>query len=200
MRTAMPEVELQHCPACGSPVRPCTEQTVCTVCQFTYDAYTRVWRSAESWRRVAANYATLGILVGCAAAILYRLQVAHAPNPMLPLILGLAAPVLGLGLRCLISGRITGRFVALTPPGILVGTRRRPTLLPWADFDQLTDQRGVPKLRLHASETLVPLEDIFASAQELADFRSALHAAAQRYRATRPGRAPLPRTPEDWRP
>ena len=107
---------------------------------------------------------------------------------------------LGLGLRCLISGRITGRFVALTPPGILVGTRRRPTLLPWADFDQLTDQRGVPKLRLHASETLVPLEDIFASAQELADFRSALHAAAQRYRATRPGRAPLPRTPEDWRP
>lgn len=99
----------------------------------------------------------------------------------MPLACALLAPGLGLLLRRGLTGRVTGRFVALTPGGILVGTRARPMLVAWSDFDRLTEQRGVPKLQLRSGPAPLPLDDIFSGAEEVAAFRSELKQAAKRY-------------------
>jgi hypothetical protein len=174
---------LERCPHCGGDLTTRPPPNRCPDCSFEYDEHTRVWRSDESWGRLATVYATVGLVTGVIVSLLYRLSFAHAPYPALPLVLGLIAPALGLFLRRLIGGRITGRFVALTPRGILVGTRRTPLLISWGVFDQLTEQRGVPKLRCCGSTTLVALDDVFAGAAEVSAFERALHDALRRHRS-----------------
>jgi hypothetical protein len=149
---------------------------------FEYDEHTRVWRSGESWGRLACVYTAAGLVAGVIVSALYRLGFENAPYPAFPLVLGLVTPVAGLYLRRLISGRITGRFVALTPRGILVGTRTTPVLVPWGAVERLIEERGVPKLRCHDAPTLVPLDDIFANAAEVDAFGKALQDAVRRYR------------------
>lgn len=97
----------------------------------------------------------------------------------LPLLLALGAPAVGLAFRQSIFGRISGRFVALTPGGIVVGTRGRPRTVTWEEFERLGERRGVPVLYLHESGVQVPLDDIFRDSQELGEFRAALKAAAK---------------------
>ncbi len=92
----------------------------------------------------------------------------------------------------MVSGRITGRFVAVTPPGILVGTRQPALLVSWDEFEQLTEQRGVLKIRSHDSGTLVPLDDIFANPVEVAAFEQAVKQAVTRYRQSMLHHRPAP--------
>ena len=180
MRGIVPAQALERCPNCGEDLRTLPAPNRCPDCGFAYDAQTRVWQSRESWGRLALLYTAGGLVVGVVISALYRLSFANAPYPALPLLLGLITPVAGLALRRLISGRISGRFVALTPHGILVGTRPTPLLVPWAVVDRLIEERGVPKLRCHDAPTLVPLDDIFASPAEVDEFGQALHAAMAR--------------------
>ena len=168
------------CPVCSRPLAESLPPNRCPDCGFEYDADTRVWRSADTWGRVAVVYTAYGLIGGTICAALYRFGFAQAPYPALPLLLALVVPVVSLFLRRLISGRITGRFVALTPSGVLVGTRPTPELVLWDDVDRLADQRGVPKLQRRASETLIPLDDVFAGAEDLAAFHNALQAALRR--------------------
>jgi hypothetical protein len=182
MAPVMTTDRLERCPNCGGDLATRPPPNRCPDCSFEYDEHTRVWRSDESWGRLATVYATIGLVAGVVLSLLYRLSFASARYPVLPLVLGLIAPALGLFLRRLIGGRITGRFVALTPRGILVGTRRTPPLVPWDAFEQLTEQHGVVKLRCCGSTTLVPLDDIFASPAEVAAFERALHEALRRHR------------------
>lgn len=172
------------CPVCSRPLAELPPPNRCPDCGFDYDADTRVWRSTETWRRVAVVYTAYGLIAGTVCAALYRFGSDAAPYPVLPLVLALVVPVVGLFFRRLISGRITGRFVALTPSGVLVGTRPTPELVPWDDVDRLTDQRGVPKLQRRASETLVPLDDIFAGPADLAAFHAAFQIALRKPRPT----------------
>ena len=168
------------CPVCSRPLAELPPPNRCPDCGFDYDADTQVWRSSETWRQVMVVYTAYGLIGGMICAALYRFGFEQAPYPALPLLLALVVPAVGLSVRRLISGRITGRFVALTPSGVLVGTRPTPELVPWDDVDRLADQRGVPKLQRRASETMLPLDDIFAGAEDLAAFRNALQAALRR--------------------
>jgi hypothetical protein len=168
------------CPVCARPLAELPAPNRCPECGFNYDADTLVWRSTETWRRVTAVYTAYGLIGGLICAVLYRFGFDEAPYPALPLLLALLVPAAGLFLRRLISGRITGRFVALTPGGVLVGTRPTPQLVPWDDVDRLTEPRGVPKLQRKSSETVIPLDDIFVSAEDLAAFRTALQATLRR--------------------
>jgi hypothetical protein len=172
---------IQRCPVCSRDLSLWPPPNSCPDCGLEYDQHTRVWRSSESWARLALIYTAVGLVVGGVIAGLQRLSFGQARYPALPLLTGLLAPALGLLLRRLVGGRITGRFVALTPGGILVGTRPQPTRVPWDDFEQLTEQRGVPKLRCRQSPNLVPLDDIFDGPTELAEFRAALLEAARRH-------------------
>ncbi len=182
MRGIMPARMLDHCPNCSQDLRTLPPPNRCPDCAFEYDAQTRVWQSRESWGRLACVYTAGGLVAGVVISALYRLSFANAPYPALPLLLGLIAPVAGLALRRLISGRISGRFVALTPRGILVGTHPTPWRVPWDAVDRLIEERGVPKLRCHDAPTLVPLDDIFANPAEVDEFGKALHAALARHR------------------
>ena len=174
------------CPVCSRPLTGLAPPNRCPECGFEYDADTRVWRSGETWGRVAVVYTAYGLIVGTIAAAIYRLGSDQAPYPALPLLLALVIPVVGLVLRRVISGRISGRFVALTPRGVLVGTRPISELVPWDDVERLTEQRGVPKLQRRDSENLVAFDDIFTGPEDLAAFRFALEAARRRW-AQRPG-------------
>jgi hypothetical protein len=178
----MPAQKLNSCPHCGRDLRACPPPNQCPGCGFEYDAQTRVWQSRESWGRLACLYTAAGLVAGVVISALYWLSFADAPYPALPLLLGLIAPAVGLALRRLISGRISGRFVALAPRGVLVGTRPTPVLVPWEAVERVVEERGVPKLRCHEAPTLVPLDDIFASPAEVNEFAKALQAAITRHR------------------
>jgi len=178
----MPLSTLEHCPVCAHDLTDRAPPNRCPQCGFEYDENTRVWRSSQSWPRLAVIYAAVGFILGLMVAALDRLGAKHATYPILPILGALVAPAIGLLFRRIIGGRISGRFVALTPRGILVGTRSRPLLVPWTDYDRLGEQRGVPKLYRHAKPLLIPLDDIFANPAELVAFRDALKEAARRYR------------------
>ena len=181
MRGSMSAPMLDRCPNCGQDLRARPAPSHCPDCGFEYDAQTRVWLSRESWGRLACLYAVGGLLAGVVISALYRLSFTNAPYPALPLLLGLIAPLVGLALRRLISGRISGRFVALTPRGVLVGTRATPLRVPWDAVERVVEERGVPKLRCHDVPALVPLDDIFASAAEVDEFEKALQDARTQY-------------------
>jgi hypothetical protein len=183
MRGIVPAQAFHRCPNCGEDLRKRPPPDRCPDCGFDYDGQTRVWQSRESWGRLACLYTAGGLVAGVFISGLYRLNFANAPYPALPLLLGLIAPVAGLALRRLISGRISGRFVALTPRGVFVGTRPTPLLVTWDAVERLIEERGVPKLRCHEAPTLVPLDDIFGSPAEVDEFGKALQAAIARYRA-----------------
>ncbi len=182
----MPQVTLDRCPDCARWWHGLPPAGRCPDCGFEYDEHTVVWRSDESWGRLALVYTGAGLVAGVAVSVLYRLSVEDAPFPLLPLLLGVIAPALGLAVRRLIGGRITGRFVALTTQGIVVGTRGRPRLVRWEEFDRLIEERGVPKLRCHGSSVPIPIDDVFESASELAAFAGALREAARRRGHQRP--------------
>lgn len=154
-----------------------------------------VWRSEESWPRLALRYVAIGLIAGTFIAVLEGVRTGQAPRPMLPLILGFVAPFIGLAIRRVLGGRIGGRFVALTAEGIVVGTRpvRRDRAsgqltdwgvltVPWEEFDGFLHERGVLKLRRRGAPVPVPLDDIFDSRRALADFRNTATALARAYR------------------
>jgi hypothetical protein len=175
----MPLVDMSTCPVCGCDLAALPPPNHCPGCDFEYDEHTCVWRSSESWGRLAAWYAGVGLVAGLACVAFYRIRLEQAPHPAWPLLCLLVAPALGLLVRRILGGRITGRFVALTPAGIVVGTRPRAVVITWDNYDRLTEQRGVPKLQRHDSPVLLALDDIFATPEEYADFRAQLKAAAR---------------------
>lgn len=170
---------LEHCPICAHDLHTLPPPNRCPECGFAYDERTRVWRSAETWGRLALMYAAIGLLVGSGIAVVQRIGLGQALNPMLPVLCALGAPVLGLLFRRILGGRISGRFVALSDAGLLVRTRGTPRLVPWEDFQQLTVQRGVLKIRRRESPVLIPLDDIFSNAAEADEFSAAVKAAAR---------------------
>ena len=175
---------LDHCPACSADLADRPPPNRCPGCGLEYDQDTRVWRSGESWASLSVGYATVGLVIGIGVAAIYRLSMDRVPNPTVALLYAVIAPALGLIARRVLGGRITGRFVALTPRGILVGTRTTPFLVPWSDFDRLAERRGEPKIRRRSTTTPVAVDDIFVDAEECAAFRNAVKSAAERYRAT----------------
>ncbi len=179
----MPPPILDRCPVCACDLSSHPPSGRCPDCGFEYDSHTRIWRSSQSWSRLAAFYAAVGLIAGVLLSAGYS-GFGQTPRPSLPLTLTVACPALGLLWRRIVSGRITGRFVALTPAGVLVGTRSRPALVSWSAFDRLTLVRGVPKLRRRDDPVPVPLEDVFDSPRELAEFQAALSQEARNQRAT----------------
>ncbi len=177
----MKTAALDRCPTCSRELSGRPAPNACPDCGFEYDEHTRVWLSSESWARLALVYTALGLVCGLVVAGSHRLSLGYAPDPTLPLLVAIVAPALGLFLRRLIGGRISGRFVALTPAGILVGTRPRPRLITWHEFDRVTEQRGIAKIQLRESGLLIPIDDIFANTAEYMVFREELKQAARRH-------------------
>jgi hypothetical protein len=177
MRDSVP----QRCPDCGCDLRALPPPGRCPECGFEYDEHTRVWRSRQPWQRHALVYFVIGTAIGVVLAILYRLVVGHVPYPVFPLLFGLVYAAGGLLIRRVLTGRLSGRFVALTPKGILVGTRRRSSLIPWDDVDRVSQPRGVPKVQRRGSGVPVVLEDVFEKPQAVAAFREEVKAAEKRY-------------------
>lgn len=177
---------LQRCPVCGTDLAQQPVAGQCPDCGFVYDTHTRVWRSTQTWGRVALIYVAAGLILGLGAAALYRTGLEYVPNPMLAVVCAVAFPVLALTVRRVISGRITGRFVALTPRGIVVGTRSRPRVVPWNDFARVVERRGILHIQVHSSAIPIALDDVFENAAEAATFRAELTHAAKHYRAAGP--------------
>ena len=149
----------------------------CSECGLVVDAGTRVWRNEETWSRLALVYVTGGLLIGLTIAVLYRIARGHVPDPTWALLCAMLAPGLGLLFRRIVGGRITGRFVAVTPSGILVGTRGRPQLIEWSDVERTQDRKGVIRILRHSTAASVPVDDVFTNADEVAAFRDAVRRA-----------------------
>lgn len=169
-----------RCPVCGGALPSQPLPNACADCGFAYDADTRVWRTHETWARLGLVYAMAGLALGLFVAVAQRIGFGQSLSPTLPLVGVLVAPAVGLLFRRIVGGRISDRFVALTPSGILVGIRTQPLLIPWDDFAQLSERRGVPRIRRRESGELVAIDDIFADADSLAAFRAAVTATARR--------------------
>ncbi|MCK4341424.1 MAG: hypothetical protein KAY37_06850 [Phycisphaerae bacterium] len=183
----MPQSELERCPVCSGDLGQRPPPNHCPECGFAYDEQTRVWRSGETWARLAVIYALVGLVIGVVVATLYRVSLDRVPNPTLTLLCAVIAPAVGLVFRRGLGGRITGRFVALTPSGIMVGTRSRPLLIPWSDFNRLVERRGITRIQRHGTSILVALDDIFANEEEKVSFRNELTRASKRYRQAQQG-------------
>jgi hypothetical protein len=173
----MPEVNVEICPDCGRDLRPHAAAGKCPECGFEFDAHTRVWRSSRSWQRHFLYNALVGLTAGILLTIAHRLLHGEVPNPLLPILTGLAVALAGLAFDRVLGGRLSGRFVALTPAGIVLGTRRRPRLIVWDEIHRLNTRGRVPKLELTSDAADVPLEDLFDTPAEFDDFRRALQQA-----------------------
>ena len=178
----MPDSALQRCPDCGCDLRGLPPPGRCPECGFEYDGHTRVWRSRQPWQRHALVYFVIGTAIGLLLAVLYRLTMGSVPYPVFPLLFGLVYAAGGLLIRRVLTGRLSGRFVALTPRGILVGTRRRSRLIPWDDVDRVSQPKSVPKILRHSSGVPVVLEDVFNRPEDIAVFRAEVKAAKKRHR------------------
>jgi len=178
---SMSATGLEICPDCGCDLRGLPPPGCCPQCGFEYDEHTRVWRSRQPWQRHALVYFVIGTAIGLLLAIIYRLVRGHVPYPVFPLLFGLVYAAGGLLIRRVLTGRLSGRFVAIMPKGILVGTRRRSSLIPWDDVDRVSQPRGVPKIQRHSSGVPVVLEDVFEKPQEVAAFRAEVKTAKKRY-------------------
>lgn len=173
-----------RCPVCAADLRGQAAPNRCDECGFVYDADTRLWRSNESWARLALVYMIYGFTAGLLVALLSHATLKRPAYATLPLLLALLTPALGLGLRRLFSGRISGRFVAVGRAGFVVGTRARPLTIEWDDFERLTEQRGVLKIQRKSNPALVPLDDLFATPQESSEFRDVTRRLARQHRRT----------------
>jgi len=172
---------LETCPDCGYDLHGLEPPGRCPRCGFEYDQHTRVWRSSRPWQHPALVYFIIGTAIGLVLAITYRLVRGRVPYPVFPLLFGLVYAAGGLLIRRVLTGRLSGRFVALTPKGILVGTRRRSSLIAWDDVDRVSQPKGVPKIQRHSSGVPVVLEDVFEKPEEVAAFRAEVKAAKRRY-------------------
>ncbi len=173
---------LQSCPECGEAFTRPGASGRCPGCGFEFDEHTRIWRHERSWPRRVVNYGLLGLAVGAVAVVGYRLELGEVPNAVLPIVLAMIIATLGTLMDRLLVGRLSNRFVAITPRGLLIGTRRNATLLPWGAVARLRTQPGrVPRVELGGDEPAVALEDVFDSAAEFEAFRQAFNAARRRY-------------------
>lgn len=184
MCAAMPASVFHQCPVCLTPRESPALPGQCAACGFALDAHSAVWRTRTRTTDVAVRYALAGVIVGILMALVYPTGTQRAAYAITPLVLGLAAAAGGLTLRRLFSGHIQDRFVALTPAGIVVGTRTPPLLIPWERFDRIVVRRGFLRIEQVGDQPLHTLDDIFASAAEAEVFRQAVTAAVRRYART----------------
>ena len=167
----------ESCPDCGDDLIALSIPGRCPACGFEYDANTRIWSSSRSWQHSAVFSGLLGLGAGLLVTLGYRLEFGEVPNALLPIVTGIVVAVLGLLVQRVLSGRMSGRFVALVPGGILIGTRRPSRLIPWDDVGRVRISGRVPKIECLSSGVAVSLEDIFESAAEMTAFRNAVRAA-----------------------
>jgi hypothetical protein len=175
MITDVPEAYLKTCPDWGRHLAE--QQGQCADCGFPYDERTRIWRCGRSWHHRFLYNALIGLTAGLLLTIAYRITHGAAPNALLPILTGIAVALAGLAFDRLLAGKLSGRFVALVPSGVIVGTRRRRRLVPWRQIHRLNTRGRVPKLELTGDEPDVPLEDVFDTPAELESFRRALEQA-----------------------
>ena len=126
-------------------------------------------------------YGLIGLLVGLGLALGQRLSRGEVENALLPVSTGLIIAAGGLLLHRALTGRLSDRFVALTPRGILVGTRPNAELIPWKDVRRVTTRGRTPRVERHSTGMPVALEDVFDSSDELAEFRQDATASRERY-------------------
>jgi hypothetical protein len=175
MITDVPETDLKTCPDCGQNLtEPHGE---CPECGFNYDERTRIWRSRRSWQHHFLYNALVGLTAGLLVTIVHRIVHGAAPNPLLPIVTGVVVALAGLAFDRVLGGRLSGRFVALNPSGVVLGTRRRRRLVNWAEIHRLNARGRVPKLELTGDQPDVSLEDVFDTPAEFDDFRRALEQA-----------------------
>ena len=179
----MPEAGLQTCPDCGEDLTAVQPPGRCATCGFEFDEQTRVWRPTRTWHHHSVLYGVLGLAAGLLVTVGYRLEFDEVPNPLLPIAAAIGVAVLGLIMDRVLVGRMSDRFVALTPVGVLIGTRRRSRLVPWGDVAKLRIRAGrVPRLECQSEGVTIPLEDLFDTPTELAAFRDAFDQGRRRHK------------------
>ncbi|MGD8454652.1 MAG: hypothetical protein PVJ57_22795 [Phycisphaerae bacterium] len=172
--------KLTTCPECQADLRELAPPASCPGCGFAFDVETCVWRSSRSWQHAYVVYGLMGLVTGLAVAGVERLSAGEVSNALLPIVAGLSVAVLGLLLHRVLTGKLSGRFVAVTPAGIVVGLRRPARLIPWSDYRRLVTRGRVPSIECHATPVPVALEDVFENDEELTAFAAALRRAGER--------------------
>ena len=172
---------LDTCPSCQADLKGVGPEGRCARCGFEYDEHTRVWRARRTWHHHVVAYGLIGLIAGLGLALAERLTGADVENDLLPVVTGLVVAAGGLLLHRALTGRLSDRFVALTPRGILVGTRPTAQLIPWKDVRLVTLRGRNPRVERHSTGTPAVLEDVFDTPEEIAAFRQATTASRERY-------------------
>lgn len=167
MTTRPPKI----CPECERDLNDVAIPGNCPECGLPLDDQTQVWRSRQGWQHHVLTNGLLGLGLGGFVALAELVSLGEVPNPFYPITIALAASLAGILVRRILSGRLSGRFVATTPRGVLIGTRPRTRLVPWDDIRGVATRGRVPQIRRRESSINIPLEDVFESPEEVNDFR-----------------------------
>jgi hypothetical protein len=152
----------------------------CPICELPIEPDMQVWQSNRTWHHLAVRYGLIGLGTGLVVTLLYRLQFGVVPNPLLPVVAGLAVAAAALLFHRIVAGRLTGRFVALSSAGITVGTRDPRRTIPWSDVLRVRIRHEVPRIELRSEGAALPIEDVFNTPAEAAAFRKAVTEATRR--------------------
>jgi hypothetical protein len=186
----MPAPGLEHCPRCGYDLRGLPGNHRCPECGFEYDEQTWIRRP----KHPRSAYVPLVLAGVWSVAQTFRLvRSIVGGDPLLTpftVVGSLALPVIIALTFKLRSTNRRGRFIAVTPFGIVVRTAQREESIPWHAIRSVAPAGRVVLIRWRDDSGAFQLEHSFDNNLEANAFRTAFERALQRY-----GHAPRMVTP-----
>lgn len=177
----------QRCPDCGREIVAPLMHAVCPDCGFEYDEHTRIWQPRNPGRLYLL---LLNILI-CLPIVFHFLQVLLLSGQRPSNVLTIAAVIAVVGLvwavpRLRLVLTEDRRFAAVTPRGLQARAGRGECLVGWSDFDSVRVRLGVPHVHRRGEARPIPLDWVFDSDDEVADFVQQVGQAVNRYAGPTP--------------
>lgn len=170
------------CPECGYRLTGLPAAHRCPECGFEYDEHTVIFRPSRTWTIYALALALPAFLAYLFSGVLF-VAIAGLIGHRLALVLcpTVAFCVLLLVVVQLWRSNRRGRFVAVTPAGIVGRTHLRHFRVPWSGFGSMSTIDIAPWIKPRGDAADIKLPGIFDNQAEKDRFREAVETARRRY-------------------
>lgn len=126
----MSDAGLSHCPDCQYDLRAHPPPNRCPECGFQFDEFTFVWRPRKSWKFYMAVIAPNAYLIVQFPILIFRWNYRLIDWTYMFISILLIGLLFWL-LICVRSANKRGRYVAVTPKGIVIRQVGEPTVIAW---------------------------------------------------------------------
>ena len=173
---------------CDYPLHGLPSAHQCPECGLPYDPLQALWRQSNPWRvyLVAVIAAIAVSLYGGNIVLLF--QQAIGTTWAFLLYASVVLCVLVFVLMHIRRAMRRGRFAAITPEGIVIGTlglRMRRVMIRWNELSMISAVDFVPWIKRLRKDRNLSLIGIFENRNEIKEFKAAVAEAQHRY-ASRP--------------